>query len=58
MRDLVLRTDDEGIASLTLNRPDALNALRPNLFMELREHLEIINAQSEETGCVILRGAG
>ena len=50
MRDLVLRTDDEGIASLTLNRPDALNALSPNLFMELREHLEIINAQSEETG--------
>jgi len=29
VRYLVLRTDDEGIASLTLNRPDALNALRP-----------------------------
>ena len=58
MRDLVLRTDDEGIAILTLNRPDALNALSPSLFIELREHLEIINAQSEETGCVILRGAG
>jgi len=41
-----------------LNRPDALNALSPSLFIELREHLEIINAQSEETGCVILRGAG
>jgi len=26
--------------------------------MELREHLEIINAQSEQTGCVIFRGAG
>ena len=58
MRDLVLRTDDEGVPSLTLNRPDALNALRPNLYMELREHLEIINAQSEQTGCVIFRGAG
>ena len=58
MRDLVLRTDDEGIAILTFNRPDALNALSPNLFIELREHLGIINAQSEETGCVILRGAG
>ena len=58
MRDLALRADDEGIASLTLNRPDALNALSPSLFIELREHLEIINVQSEETGCVILRGAG
>jgi enoyl-CoA hydratase len=58
VRDLVLRTDDEGIAILTLNRPNALNALSPSLFIELREHLEIINAQSEDTGCVILRGAG
>ena len=58
MRDLVLRNDDEGIASLTLNRPDALNALSPNLYMELREHLEIMYAQSEKTDCVIFRGAG
>jgi len=58
VRYLVLRTDDEGIAILTLNRPDALNALSPSLFIELREHLEIINAQSEQTGCVIFRGAG
>ena len=58
MGDLVLRTDDDGIAILTLNRPDALNALSPNLFIELRAHFETISAQSEETGCVILRGAG
>ncbi|MCS5583819.1 MAG: enoyl-CoA hydratase/isomerase family protein, partial [Pseudomonadales bacterium] len=58
MGDLVLRTDDDGIAILTLNRPDTLNALSPNLFIELREHLETISAQSEETGCMILRGAG
>ena len=58
MTDLVLRTDDEGIAILTLNRPDTLNALSPNLFIELREHIETINGQSEEIGCVILRGEG
>ena len=58
MKDLVLRNDDNGIAILTLNRPDTLNALSPNLFIELREHLESIAAQSEEIGCVILRGAG
>ena len=43
MRDLVLRTDNEGIAILKLNGPDALNALSPNLFIELLEHLGIIN---------------
>ena len=58
MGDLILRTDENGIAILTLNRPEALNALSPNLFIELREHIEAINTQSEETGCVILRGAG
>ena len=58
MKDLVLRNDNNGIAILTLNRPDTLNALSPNLFIELREHLESIAAQSEEIGCVILRGAG
>ena len=58
MGELVLRTDDDGIAILTLNRPDTLNALSPNLFIELRKHLVSINAQSEEIGCVILRGAG
>ena len=58
MSDLVIRTEDEGIASLTLNRPDALNALSPNLFIELRQHSEITNAQLEQTGCVILRSTG
>jgi len=58
MGDLVLRTDDDGIAILTLNRPNALNALSPTLFIELRDHLESIDAESEKTGCVILRGAG
>ena len=38
---LVVREDlDEGIAILTLNRPEALNALSPNLFLELREHVD------------------
>ena len=58
MGDLVLRSDDNGIAILTLNRPEALNALSPNLFVELREHFDTLNGQSEEIGCVILRGEG
>ncbi|MBT4689520.1 MAG: enoyl-CoA hydratase/isomerase family protein, partial [Rhodospirillaceae bacterium] len=42
MAELVLRTDADGVATLTLNRPDALNSLSPDLFVELRGHVESI----------------
>jgi enoyl-CoA hydratase/carnithine racemase len=58
MADLVLRSDHEGLATLTLNRPDALNALSPKLFEELRAHVDCIAAETESVGCVVLRGAG
>lgn len=54
---LVTRTDDGGVTTLTLNRPDKLNAINPPLMVELREH---VDALSEDTtvGCVVLTGAG
>lgn len=58
MSDLVLREDRERVAILTLNRPEALNALSPSLFVELRAHIDAIGKASGEIGCVILRGAG
>jgi enoyl-CoA hydratase/carnithine racemase len=58
MTGLVLREDNGGIATLTLNRPEALNALSPGLFGELRAHLDAIAAAPDEVGCVILHGAG
>lgn len=58
MSELVLRRDDGGIAILTLNRPDQLNALSPALFVELRAHVDRIGLQTDEVGCVILRGEG
>ena len=58
MSTLVLRTDTAGVATLTLNRPEALNALSPNLFVELREHIDALAKATESIGCVILRGAG
>ncbi|MBI2765488.1 MAG: enoyl-CoA hydratase/isomerase family protein [Chloroflexi bacterium] len=58
MNGLVLRTDDDGIATLTFNRPEQLNALSPSLFVELRAHLEAIAAAPDTTGCVVLTGAG
>ncbi|GAB4321742.1 MAG: enoyl-CoA hydratase/isomerase family protein [Dehalococcoidia bacterium] len=58
MTALVLRNDEDGIATLTLNRPEALNALSPALFVELREHLDAIAASTGDVGCVVLRGSG
>ena len=57
MDDLVLRHDDDGISTLTLNRPDKLNALTPGTFVSLRGHLDAI-AADDSVACVILRGAG
>lgn len=55
--DLVLRTDRDGVATLTLNRPDKLNALNPAVFIALRNHIEDIGAD-DAVRCVVLTGAG
>jgi enoyl-CoA hydratase len=58
MSRLVERSDSDGVATLTLNRPDSLNALSPQLFTQLREHVERIAADTDGVGCVVLCGAG
>lgn len=54
---LVLREDKDGLTTLTLNRPDKLNALTVALFAELRAHVERIRGDAA-VRCVVLRGAG
>ena len=54
---LVLRDDREAVATLTLNRPEKLNALTPAVFAALRAHLEAI-AADDGVRCVVLAGAG
>jgi enoyl-CoA hydratase len=54
---LVIRTDLDGVTTLTLNRPDKLNALTPGVFVELRDHLDAV-AGEDSIGCVVLAGAG
>lgn len=54
---LVMRTDRDGLATLTLNRPAKLNALTPGVFIQLRAHLDAI-ASDASIGCVVLEGAG
>lgn len=57
MADLVERRDADGVATLTLNRPDKLNALTVGMFRELRRHVEALR-EDAAIGCVVLRGAG
>lgn len=58
MSGVVLRSDDAGCATLTINRPDKLNALNVEVFVDLDAHVRTIAAQTETVGLVILRGAG
>lgn len=58
MSDLVLREDRDGLAVLTLNRPDKLNALTVAMFQQLREHVARIATETDSVGLVLLRGAG
>ena len=55
---LVLRSDRDGVSTLTLNRPEALNALSPLMFEELQSHLDQLAANPSEVGVVILTGEG
>jgi enoyl-CoA hydratase len=57
MTELVLRSDVDGVATLTLNRPEKLNALNPAAFEALRAHIDAL-AKDVSVRCVVLTGAG
>jgi enoyl-CoA hydratase len=58
MNELVLRKDHGGVATLTLNRPEKLNALSKEVFEALEEHLDRLAREQRKVGLVIVRGAG
>jgi enoyl-CoA hydratase len=58
MSDLVRRENNGGVATLTLNRPEKLNALTKDMFEALDVHLNDIARESKKIGLVVLRGAG
>jgi len=53
----VVREDRDGVAVLRLNRPQALNALNPELLAELDQHLTTLETAPDIHG-IILTGAG
>jgi len=57
MSDLVRRENGCCSATLTLNRPEKLNALTKEVFEALDEHVEAIARETRTIGLVVLRGA-
>jgi 2-(1,2-epoxy-1,2-dihydrophenyl)acetyl-CoA isomerase len=55
-QDLIL-THDHGVATVTLNRPERLNAINPNLAHELLDVVES-TARDDETRVLVITGAG
>ena len=55
--DILLENTDDGIAKLTINRPEVRNAFRPKTVNEMLEALDIVHNNSD-IGILILTGAG
>ena len=58
MSKLMVREDRDGLTTLTLNRPEKLNALNVELFSALDNHVAQLAHEERTTGVVIVRGAG
>jgi len=57
MADCVLVEKTEGVAILTLNRPEQLNAMNHQLNMELHDAVTRLSAD-DDVGCIVITGAG
>jgi enoyl-CoA hydratase/carnithine racemase len=57
MADCVLVEKSQGVAILTLNRPEQLNAMNHQLSAELHEAVTRMSAD-DEVGCLVITGSG
>jgi enoyl-CoA hydratase/carnithine racemase len=55
---LVKREDKDGVATITLNRPEKRNAVNHALFKQFYRHIEAIEKDGKDVGIIVLRGAG
>jgi naphthoate synthase len=55
--DIVYETTEDGIAKITINRPEVLNAFRPQTLIEVSDALTVAR-EDESVGAIILTGAG
>ena len=57
MADCILVEKTQGVAIVTMNRPEQLNAMNAQLGAELRESVQRMSAD-DEVGCIVITGAG
>ena len=55
--EAILVDVEDGVATITLNRPDKLNAMNRQMMSEVKEVLEKF-AADDNVGCVVFTGAG
>ncbi|HZA21354.1 MAG TPA: enoyl-CoA hydratase/isomerase family protein, partial [Dehalococcoidia bacterium] len=55
--EYILMEKEEGVAILTMNRPDKLNAMNRQLTTELQDAVKQMNAD-DEIGCIVITGSG
>ena len=55
--DHILVDKEDGVAIITLNRPEVLNAMNRKLSSELHESVLELN-NDDEVGCIVLTGSG
>ncbi len=53
----ILVEKEDGVAILTMNRPDKLNAMNRKLSAELRDAVKAADAD-DDIGCIVITGAG
>jgi enoyl-CoA hydratase/carnithine racemase len=57
MADYILTEKSQGVAILTMNRPDQLNAMNHQLVTELHDAVTLMCAD-DEIGCIVITGSG
>ena len=55
--EFILVEKEEGVAILTLNRPEKLNAMNRQLNRELQDAVRAMN-EDDDIGCIAITGAG
>lgn len=56
-QDILFEKTEDGIAKISINRPEVHNAFRPQTVVELKEAFDLAR-DDESIGCVILTGVG
>lgn len=58
MSEFLIKTIEGGICTLSLNRPESMNALNHAVFQQLDAAVKELEKSADSVGCVILQGEG